>query len=272
MTSKSNILEQRYDNTTLERFKNQLDHIQRLAGVVEQSIADSRTILCAYLRRNRIYDFQCMNEMITEAEKNAEFLTERLRRIVLQLIWEPRQYEEYKKGLIRAHGINISYGNGILSIDIPALIPHRKAEHTDYIYKPLFLAFQQWCINRRESNMEIPRYEKATVCFVHCYNQDASHARVRDNDNIEEKHVLDALDAFFLKSDSGLCVNTYHAAALGKTDRTYLSVMPNERFAAWIAGENGACSDIEKNSLQASAISDKESVVKNQVTIGIFPP
>ena len=38
--------------------------------------------------------------------------------------------------------------------------------------------------------------------------------RVRDHDNIEEKHVLDILAGFCLKSDSGLYVDTVHMTRL----------------------------------------------------------
>lgn len=249
IASKSNISSQKYDDGTVEKIKNQLDHIQRLAGMVEQAVADARTILCAYMRRNKVYDYQCMNEMIVEAEKNAEYLTDRLRRMVLQLVWEPQKYGDYRRELVHTHGICISYEDGILSADIPALIPHRKAVYTDYIYMPLYLAFRYWCIGQSEKKMEIPKYETATVCFIHCYDKRESHGRVRDNDNIEEKHVLDALNAFFLKTDSGLCVNTYHAAVLGEADRTYLFVVPNDRFMRWLSGENRVGFCIEKNTV-----------------------
>lgn len=52
-----------------------------------------------------------------------------------------------------------------------------------------------------------PEYMKCTVCFVHVYDETLPLGRVRDHDNYEEKHVLDVLANFFLKSDGGLYVD-----------------------------------------------------------------
>lgn len=46
--------------------------------------------------------------------------------------------------------------------------------------------------------------------------------RIRDHDNIEEKQVVDALGMYFLVSDSGLYLDTYHTTTLGERDCTFL--------------------------------------------------
>ena len=72
--------------------------------------------------------------------------------------------------------------------------------------------------------------------------------RVRDHDNIEEKHVLDIISSFYLKSDSGLFVDTFHMTRLGTEDGTFLFVMESSRFPGWIR-ENSQSLDIEKEAL-----------------------
>ena len=71
---------------------------------------------------------------------------------------------------------------------------------------------------------------------------------MRDHDNIEEKHVLDMISSFYLKSDSGLFVDTFHMTRLGTEDGTFLFVMESSRFPGWIR-ENSQSLDIEKEAL-----------------------
>ena len=60
-------------------------------------------------------------------------------------------------------------------------------------------------------------------------------ARVRDHDNLEEKHVLDVLAGFFMQSDNGLYVDTYHVTRLAEKDRTWIYVMDSCCFPAWLS-------------------------------------
>ena len=66
------------------------------------------------------------------------------------------------------------------------------------------------------------------------YDSGLPLTRVRDHDNLEEKHILDVVGSFFLKTDSGLYLNSYHTTMLGKEDRTYLVIMENEKFPGWL--------------------------------------
>ena len=85
-----------------------------------------------------------------------------------------------------------------LGITMPVLIPHRKEQYTDYLYKPLYIAFKQWCI---EQNQEQKRYRNMkNVRFVLCilYNRDLPLGRIRDHDNFEESMSLMWISNFFL--------------------------------------------------------------------------
>lgn len=90
------------------------------------------------------------------------------------------------------------------------------------------------CIRHQEQGEEVPQFERAAVCFLHVYDRKQSVARVRDHDNIEEKQMVDALGMFFLVSDGGLYLDTFHTSLLGEEDRTCLFLMDQEEFPQWI--------------------------------------
>ena len=234
------------ERDAFQQMRIHLDQTQRLAGEVEQRVADARSILRACIRQQETSNRLNLAEIITEAAKDSEFLTDRLRRMTLEIAPAPERYHIFENDLVRIHGIEVGYSEQILSVQLPVLIPHRKVQYTDYIYKPLHVALQQWCRRRLSGHLEIPRFCRATVCFVHCYDVSRPLARVRDNDNIEEKHVLDVISHFFLKSDSGIYVNTYHETRLHERDRTYIYVMPQEMFPEWILQNQDVQEHIEK--------------------------
>ena len=55
------------------------------------------------------------------------------------------------------------------------------------------------------------------------------------NMKFEEKHVLDVISNFFLISDGGLCVDTYHITRLAGQDATRIFIMETEKFPHWAA-------------------------------------
>ena len=187
-----------------------------------------------------------MGDMIQETAKTSERLTDKLRRMTLEIVVNPKEYEKYKEDLVLIHGIELEYKDEILRVSAPVLIPHRKDCYTDYLYKPLHTAFRNWCMQRAEEKLEIPTYTNCTICFVHVYDETLPLARVRDHDNYEEKHVQDIITNFFLQSDSGLYTNTCHVTRMGEEDRTLLYVMDSSKFPAWIS-DFGKETGIEKN-------------------------
>ena len=187
-----------------------------------------------------------LGDMIQETAKTSERLTDKLRRMTLEIVVNPKEYEKYKEDLVLIHGIELEYKDEILRVSAPVLIPHRKDCYTDYLYKPLHTAFRNWCMQRAEEKLEIPTYTNCTICFVHVYDETLPLARVRDHDNYEEKHVQDIITNFFLQSDSGLYTNTCHVTRMGEEDRTLLYVMDSSKFPAWIS-DFGKETGIEKN-------------------------
>lgn len=214
--------------------KKQLNEAQKLASDVERLLAESRNLVACYTRSHVESGYESLTDMVLEASKTGEKLTEKLRRLSLEVVLDDMKYEQYQSELVRIHGIEITYSGGILEVTAPVLVPHRKESYTDYLYKPLHTAFWQWCRKRKEENKEVPEYQKCTVCFLHLYDRELPLGRVRDHDNMEEKHVLDVISNFFLVSDGGLHADTYHLTRMAERDATKIFVMDAEKFPLWV--------------------------------------
>lgn len=212
-----------------------MDAAQKKAGEVEQKLAEGRSVLLTYRRQNTNVYYNDFTDMVLDAAKASESLTDSLRRLSLEVALEPQKYEDYKMDLVDIHGIEVLYEDGVLTITLPFLAPHRKGGYTDYLYKPLHLALQHWCVRQAEEGLAIPAYKKCTVCFLHLYDETLPLVRVRDHDNMEEKHVMDVVSNFFLVSDSGLYADTYHMTRMAADDRTKIYVMDSVVFPEWIA-------------------------------------
>lgn len=191
--------------------------------------------MASYARSRAEAGYANLTDMVLEASKTGEKLTEKLRRLSLEVVLDTMKYEQYQSDLVRIHGIELKYLDGILEITAPVLIPHRRESYTDYLYKPLHIAFWQWCMKRKEEHQEIPQFDQCTVCFLHLYDRELPLGRVRDHDNMEEKHVLDVISNFFLTSDGGLHVDTYHITRLAGQDATRIFIMDVEKFPQWVA-------------------------------------
>ena len=234
------------ENDSFFKLKEQLEDAQKLMGRMEQYIVEARGVLQSCIRRQSEFQYAYLGDMIQETAKTSERLTDKLRRLTLEIVVNPKEYEKYKEDLVLIHGIELEYKDEILRVSAPVLIPHRKDCYTDYLYKPLHTAFRNWCMQRAEEKLEIPTYTNCTICFVHVYDETLPLARVRDHDNYEEKHVQDIITNFFLRSDSGLYTNTCHVTRMGEEDRTLLYVMDSSKFPAWIS-DFGKETGIEKN-------------------------
>lgn len=179
------------ENDSFFKLKEQLEDAQKLMGRMEQYIVEARGVLQSCIRRQSEFQYAYLGDMIQETAKTSERLTDKLRRMTLEIVVNPKEYEKYKEDLVLIHGIELEYKDEILRVSAPVLIPHRKDCYTDYLYKPLHTAFRNWCMQRAEEKLEIPTYTNCTICFVHVYDETLPLARVRDHDNYEEKHVQD---------------------------------------------------------------------------------
>lgn len=232
---KSNTIEKKAGSRdTVQKVKRQLDEAQKMTAEVGELMAEARNILTSYSRCKTESGYENFTDMILESSKKGERLTEKLRRLSLEVVLDQAKYEQYQSDLVAVHGIEMDYSHEVLRITMPVLIPHRKEHYTDYLYKPLYIAFKQWCIRQNQEQRQVPEYEKCTVCFVHLYDRDLPLGRIRDHDNFEEKHVLDVISNFFLASDSGLHVDTYHITRMAEQDATEVYIMDTENFHKWL--------------------------------------
>lgn len=75
------------------------------------------------------------------------------------------------------------------------------------------------------------RYEDCVVIF--------SHERVEDKrfdyDNLEYKVFVDAIADLFLTGDHALNINVYHMYRKQNANRTVVTILPKNRFPAWIS-------------------------------------
>lgn len=213
----------------------QLEKAWRLAGAVQNELAEACVMKEMKERNASEFPMERFFDHTRKASFCAEKLTGELRRMVLGHCGNRDVRKSYEREMITVHGICVGYEDGVVSARLPFLLPHRKHPYTDYLYQPFLMALEDWCRSRLEQQLEIPVFQRATVCFVHEYAQEGPVERIRDHDNIEEKQAVDALGMFFLLSDGGLCLDTYHTTVLGTEDRTLLFLMDRERFASWIS-------------------------------------
>ncbi len=141
---------------------------------------------------------------------------------------------EYLSSAADSQGIIIREYSDMFEIELPCLFPHRKQRmSSEYITDPLY-----FLLSRYTELHPIQKYADCVVCFVHEYDKELPHRRIRDYDNMEQKQVLDVIAAFILTDDGGMCCDSYNTVALGDADKTRIFIMPRERFCTWLAEQN----------------------------------
>ena len=216
-----------------EILRGELDELQGMLASLQGGLHDVRKTEI-FSESSGSSTCQQLMESLENLSCHSERITERFRNLIFgSCLWR-EQLVRYEDALCRIHGITVREYGGILWVDIPGMIPHRKNAHTDYLYKPLLLALRSWCRDRLGSGEELPFYEEAALCFLHLYDESLPAGRIRDHDNVEEKQAADALGMFFFNSDRGDCLDVFHTSAAGSRDRTYLFLMEKGRFPVWL--------------------------------------
>lgn len=131
--------------------------------------------------------------------------------------------------------ISVVEQDGIIKIDIPGLLPHRKS-------KPniLFLQLLREEITNFSKNFGTTDYcelsqDGVLLVFQHCYN---AAFLVRDNDNPEIKSVIDILvEGGLLKNDIGDYLSVLSTAAIEKEARTRILLVPKQKAMLFINGQ-----------------------------------
>lgn len=174
----------------------------------------------------------------TDAALRAERIACRLRHLIYSSTTIRKG--DYLKSASVMHGINISCENGVLEITLPTLLPKRRQRQSDeFLLDPLYFALEQYS---KENPM--PYFRDCVVCFAQVYDRALPPKRVRDFDNLEEKHLLDLLSAFVMTDDTGLLCDAYNTAELGDQDCTRIYLMEKQRFPGWLAEHGSALKSI----------------------------
>ena len=124
----------------------------------------------------------------------------------------------------------IAIKNSWISIDLPLLVPKRKAnQHTTY-----------YCDKLEEllKNIDIPprlKTEKVAITFLHCYKNEHANWTKRDHDNLDVKWIIDALNNHFFIDDGPFRTSLYHHTATDFRDHTVLFLVPMVEFPSFIS-------------------------------------
>ena len=139
---------------------------------------------------------------------------------------------KFEKELI---DISVVEKDGIIKIEIPGLLPHRKS-------KPniLFLRLLREEITNFSKNCGTTDYwelsqDGVLLVFQHCYN---AGFLLRDNDNPEIKSVIDILvEGGLLKNDVGDYLSVLSTAVIEKEPRTRILLVPKKKAMFFINGQ-----------------------------------
>ena len=104
-SSITNIVKADRKNSTepFGKIKDQLDETQALSWRMEQYMAESRNVLTSCVRLKSELQYDYFTELVLEAAKTSEKLTDKLRRLTLEVTVNPVQYENYKAELVTIH-------------------------------------------------------------------------------------------------------------------------------------------------------------------------
>ena len=87
---------------------------------MEQYIVEARGVLQSCIRRQSEFQYAYLGDMIQETAKTSERLTDKLRRLTLEIVVNPKEYEKYKEDLVLIHGIELEYKDEILRYLLPS--------------------------------------------------------------------------------------------------------------------------------------------------------
>jgi len=164
----------------------------------------------------------------TEAALRAEKVACSLRSLLFASTNIPK--EEYLVKAGEAHGIEITYEDGILAVTLPRLLPKKKSRQSSlFLLDPLGAALSQYA---KENVM--PRFRECVVCISHVYDHKLPERYLLDYDNLQQKQLLDMIALYVMVDDSGLLCDAYNTTELGDQNCTRVYIMEKNRFAGWL--------------------------------------
>lgn len=107
----------------MEQLEHQLLEVQRVAGVVQDKLAEAQSVKTLYNRSASSFQYGRLLDCMMEASERAECLTDRLRRFILRNTFSSSLKEEYCLNLVQIHKIRVEYEDCILKAELPVLLP-----------------------------------------------------------------------------------------------------------------------------------------------------
>ena len=220
-------------SATTKRKRGKMDTkilLQRISVIEEQTDKLKNSLFAMKMTDLQKYPTN-YEELSTDAALRAERIACQLRNLIYATGIVSKT--EYMEKSAKTHGIRIQHSDGILTIQLPGLLPKRKAHvNTAFLNEPLHFALKEYL-----EHDALPVFENCVVCFVQIYDQRLPLRRIRDYDNLEFKQILDTISPFVLRDDSGLFCDSYHTSMLEDSDYTSVHIMDKAVFPEWLKRE-----------------------------------
>ena len=111
------------ENDSFFKLKEQLEDAQKLMGRMEQYIVEARGVLQSCIRRQSEFQYAYLGDMIQETAKTSERLTDKLRRLTLEIVVNPKEYTDRQDFLF---SFRIDSQNDVSGkLTDHSIIPHR---------------------------------------------------------------------------------------------------------------------------------------------------
>lgn len=167
-----------------------------------------------------------------QAAIRSEIITNKLRGLVYATTNITKA--EYLQNAADEMEIRITETGGIVEIELPCLLPHRRKKQTGIITEPLYTALSRF-VSSRDS--PFVRFEHCVICIAHMYDKTLfGKGRNRDHDNIEIKGIIDVINTFLLTDDNGILCDIFNKSEFSDRDLTRISVMKKDMFSEWVCG------------------------------------
>lgn len=117
-----------------------------------------------------------------------------------------------------------------LKITLPVMLPKRgERDPARFLDGPLLSAIRSYF-----SDKPLPKFGVCVLVYEHIYDAALPRRRVTDHDNLELKHVQDALEAAFLTNDTATLCSAFQCSHRGEEDSTCIWILPPEQFPEWL--------------------------------------
>lgn len=123
-------------------------------------------------------------------------------------------------------GIEIQRDGNAVIVDLPQLLPRKKGKQHNFMCDPLRYKFDEI-----SEDKDLKIRDKAIICIIHVYNNEAGNARCYDYDNLESKKILDIVSLYTLTDDAPQYCDLYQTVRFGNANKTRIIVMPADEFA-----------------------------------------